>query len=436
MISKIYSFVTITLVVLSCSTVDKGPWKPLFNETDFSEFEQRGGEAIYRVENGTIIGTTVPNTQNSFMCTRKSYSDFTLECEVFVDTSLNSGIQIRSNAYLNGRVHGYQVEIDDKHWRLWSGGIYDEARRGWLNNLMDNEAGRQAYRINEWNLYRIEAIGNSVKTWVNGVMCANLVDDADASGFIAFQVHNVNVVREPWTEGVEVKWRNIRIMTEELEKYRFLGEDPVPPREVLLTNRLTGQEEKQGWELLFDGESTEKWRGAGLTAFPETGWEAVDGTIQLTAGDEAGPGDILTVEEYSDFEISLEFKLAGGSESGIKYLCRETEGGQVTGLEFQLIDDENNPDALGGEDGSRTCGSLYDLVPARTNKMLRGAGEWNMANIRASGNRVSHFLNGVRVLEYNRDTEDFKVPESGHIHLEDHGHEVAFRNIKIRKLNP
>jgi hypothetical protein len=436
MIYKIFSFVTITILVLSCSMPDRGPWSPLFNETDFSEFEQRGGKALYRVEDGTIIGTTVPNTENSFMCTRKIYTDFILECEVFVDTSLNSGIQIRSNAYLSGRVHGYQVEIEDKHWRLWSGGIYDEARRDWLNNLADNEAGRQAYRKDEWNHYRIEAIGNSIKTFVNGVMCANLIDDADASGFIAFQVHNVNVVKEPWTEGVEVKWRNIRIMTEELDKYRFRGEDPVPAREVLLTNRLTGSEEKEGWELLFDGESTEKWRGAGLTAFPETGWKAVNGTMQLEARGEAGPGDILTIEVYSDFELFLEFKLAKGSESGIKYLCRETEGGHGTGPEFQLIDDENNPDALEGDNGSRTCGSLYDLVAARKKKRLRGAGEWNMAKIHASGNIVKHYLNGEKVLEYSRDKEDFKVPESGHILLEDRGHEVAFRNIKIRKLNP
>ena len=170
---------------------------PLFDGQTLDGFVQRGGEAVYTVEDGAIVGRTVLDTPNTFLCTDRDYEDFVLEFEVEVDPELNSGVQIRSHAYVNGRVHGYQVEIDPAP-RAWSGGLYDEARRGWLFDLSGNPAGRAAFRNNEWNQYRVEAIGNSFKTWVNGVMCTNLVDEEDADGFIAFQVHSIDLTNKPW----------------------------------------------------------------------------------------------------------------------------------------------------------------------------------------------------------------------------------------------
>ncbi len=182
-------------------------WLDLFNGKILNGWIQRGGKALYHVEDGTIVGTTVPGTPNSFLCTEKVFSNFILELEVKVDTALNSGIQIRSNSfkeYRNGRVHGYQVEIDPSE-RAWSGGIYDEARRGWLYDLQNNEAARKAFKNGEWNHYRIEAIEDSIKTWINGIPAADLVDSMTATGFIALQVHSSRI------EGVKVRWRNIRI---------------------------------------------------------------------------------------------------------------------------------------------------------------------------------------------------------------------------------
>jgi hypothetical protein len=121
---------------------------------------------------------------------------------------LNSGIQIRSNSYpdyRNGRVHGYQVEIDPSP-RAYSGGIYDEARRGWLQDLSENEAGRKAFKNNQWNHYRIEAIDDTIKTFVNGVSAARIVDGMTVSGFIGLQVHSTSIERP-----LQVKWRNIRL---------------------------------------------------------------------------------------------------------------------------------------------------------------------------------------------------------------------------------
>ena len=202
--------------------------KPIFDGKTLKGWTQRGGKAKYEVVDGMIIGTSVPKTPNSFLCTEKHYADFILEVEFKVNPKLNSGIQIRSNVFDKdtvvetktskgdtkkrkisaGRVHGYQVEIDPSP-RAWSGGIYDEGRRGWLNNLANNDPARKAFKQNEWNKYRIEAIGDSIKTWINGVPAADLKDGLTASGFIALQVHGVGNSKEKI--GTTVMWRNIRL---------------------------------------------------------------------------------------------------------------------------------------------------------------------------------------------------------------------------------
>ena len=151
-------------------------WQELFNGKDLSGWQQINGKAKYEVSNGEIVGTTVYGSPNSFLRTDKTYGDFILELDLLVDDQMNSGIQIRSLSkqdYQNGRVHGYQCEVDPSA-RAWSGGIYDEARRGWLYSLEQNPEGRKAFKNGEWNHYRVEAIGNSIRTWVNGIPCAVL----------------------------------------------------------------------------------------------------------------------------------------------------------------------------------------------------------------------------------------------------------------------
>ncbi len=183
-------------------------WEYLFNGKNLDGWEKHGGEAKYEVEDNMIVGITGKNTPNTFLCTKKRYSNFILELDFLVDDRMNSGIQIRSNSfdsYMNGRVHGYQVEIDPSD-RAWSAGIYDEARRGWLYDLRNNEAARKAFKHNEWNKLHIEAVGNSIRTWLNGVPATNLIDSVTNEGFIALQVHQMK------TAGVKVKWKNIRII--------------------------------------------------------------------------------------------------------------------------------------------------------------------------------------------------------------------------------
>src|SRR5690554_6099629 len=184
--------------------------KQLFNGKNLQCWKQLGGEAHYHVEDGAIVGTSVRGTPNSFLVTEETYGDFVLELEVKADRGLNSGIQIRSQSFPeheNGRVHGYQVEIDPTE-RAFNGRIWDEARRRqWLDTLTDTAKVQAAFKQSEWNKFRIEAIGSSIKTWINGVPIASISDDMTAEGFIGLQVHSTNKEAP-----MRVRWRNIRIL--------------------------------------------------------------------------------------------------------------------------------------------------------------------------------------------------------------------------------
>lgn len=439
---------------LNCANTPKDttPWVDLFDGKTLNGWHQKGGEAKYEVKEGTIVGSTVHDTPNSFLATDKMYDDFILELDYKVDSTMNSGIQIRSNSfpyYKEGRVHGYQVEIDPSK-RAWSGGIYDESRRGWLNTLDNNPTAQKAFKQNDWNHYRIEAIGDTIKTWINGTPAAYLIDDKTASGFICLQVHQINADKK---EGTKIIWKNVKIITDRVSKYST--KSPITP--IITKNKLSIDEEKNGWKLLWDGETTNGWRGAKLEEFPSEGWKIEDGILSVLksgGAESAAGGDIVTKDLYGDFEFTVDFKLTPGANSGVKYYVdtniNKGEGSSI-GLEYQILDDDIHPDAkLGNHEGSRTVCSLYDLIKADVHKPINPIGEWNTAYIISKNNHVEHWLNGVKVLEYERKSDDFKklVSESkyakwpnfgelekGQILLQDHGDLVSFKNIKIHAIN-
>ncbi len=225
-------------------------------------------------------------------------------------------------------------------------------------------------------------------------------------------------------------------------------------------NTLTPKEKDQGWQLLFDGKTSAGWRGTTKPAFPSDGWEVKDGLLSVTehGGEEGGnAGDILTTRKYSNFELMVDFRETPGDNSGIKYFVNMDYApahnglGSAIGFEYQVLDDAVHPDAKAGKNGDRTEASLYDLIPAAKDKPRKPIGEWNTARIVVRGTHGEHWLNGVKVLEYERLTPEFRqfVADSkfhiypgfgqasdGYILLQDHGFPVSFRNIKIRELPP
>ena len=447
-------------------------WINLFNGKNLDGWEEHSGKAKYSVTDGVLTGESVSDSGNSFLCTTQKFGDFEFEMEFKCDPLLNSGVQIRSEVFPEAtsvniagkeykfpadRIHGYQCEIDmdAARGRMWSGGIYDEARRGWLvpddgekgkHGQAFSEQGRKISKAGQWNKLRIAAVGPSIKTWLNGKPRADIYDDVTLRGVIALQVHGVGTDEKK--VGLKVSFRNIRVR-----------ELSVPP------NTLTEDERAAGWQLLWDGKTGDGWRSPKTDKFPDHGWSIADGvlTVHDNKGEEsAGGGDIITRKRYANFELVADFKLTPGANSGIKIFVqpnispidkvtgKSTGVGSAIGMEFQVLDDERHPDAKLGRDGDRTIGSFYDVMPARKDKKVLPIGEWNHARILSQGKHVEFWLNGQKTVEFERGSEDFRrrVAESkfknipdfgewadGHILLQEHGNQVSFRNVKLRELS-
>jgi len=446
--------ISIALCVLMAQmagAADKPVGTPLFDGKTLDGWKTLGGGADYKVIDGAIVGSSRPGVPNSFLVTEKTFGDFILDLDVRQDVGpTNSGVQFRSLStpeFENGRVHGYQTDIDPSE-RQWSGGIYEEAQRGWFYTGEMNPPGKSLYKFGEWNHYRIEAIGPRLRVWINGKPAADVIDDATASGFIGLQVHSIE---KPEDAGRTTTWKNLNIQTGNLKR--------LPPMGILirnnLPNNLDAEEKSQGWRLLWDGRSAQGWHSAKGDAFPANGWSMANG--ELAVQPKGGGGDIMTDEQFGAFELQMEFKVSEGANSGIFYYltaAHDPASNAPLGLEYQVLDDERHPDAKLGIDGNRTLASLYDILPRGTLMTNVGikpvVGAWQHARIvaRADGT-VEHWLNEVKVLEFKRGSDDFRAhvaaskfkstpgfgeAPKGHILLQDHGDAVSYRSIKIRAL--
>ncbi len=431
-------------------------WTTLFDGKSLKGWKQVAGTATYAVEDGVIVGRTVEKSPNTFLISEQEYGDFVLELDVKIeDLGSNSGIQFRSQYDPAGRdgkgkVFGYQYELDPSP-RKWTGGLYDEGRRDWLYPMSLNPAGQNSYKHNAFNQVKIECVGNQIRTWVNGTPAAYLIDNVDRKGVVALQVHAIS---SPDKVGKKIYWKNIRIKgvtkpsTDDFPKEGYVVST--------IPNTLTDFEKKNGWKLLFDGVSASGWKSANKETFPDKGWVIQDGTIGVNvveAKEASRGGDIVTKDQYGAFDLSFEFKLTPGGNTGVKYFAGPAQGnkGPVVGLEYQVLDDKLHPDAKAGRGGNRTLASLYDLIKAdKQERFVHPPGQWNTGRVVVQpNNHVEHYLNGVKVLEYDRgspayrelvamskykDFPNFGEAPKGHILLQDHGDVVNFRSIKIREL--
>ncbi|TSD64098.1 DUF1080 domain-containing protein [Inquilinus sp. KBS0705] len=428
----------------------------LFDGKTLRGWKVLAGKATYKVEDGGITGTAVLNSGNTFLVTENEYGDFVLEADVKTESNqTNSGIQIHSHFNPAGHegkglVYGKQVEVDPSD-RQWSGGIYDEGRRDWLYPLELNAKAKTAWKNGEFNHIKIECIGSSTKTWINGVPTAYVVDTLDATGFIGLQVHAIS---DNDQAGKRIFFKNIQIKTKNIKPVPF-GNDIYVVN--LKPNSLSNYEKQEGWKLLFDGTTNTGWRSATTMVFPTKGWEVRDGMLSVlgsAGGEAANGGDIITTDQYSAFDLSFEFKIVKGANSGVKYFVTLSEKttGSAIGLEYQVLDDAVHPDAKLGRDGDRTLASLYDLIPAKKQaRFVHPIGAWNIGRIVVyPNNHVEHYLNGIKVLEYDRGSKeyrdlvaiskykiwkDFGEAKTGHLLLQDHGFDVNYRNIKIKELH-
>jgi hypothetical protein len=379
---------------------DADGFVPLFDGKTLDGWRQLGGKAKYEVADGAIVGSSVPNTSNSFLCTAKNYEDFILELEFKVDAALNSGVQVRSNSlpdYHKGQVHGYQVEIDPSD-RAWTGGIYDEGRRGWLFDLKNNEPARKAFKQGEWNQFRIQVVGDSIKTWLNGVPAADLKDSMTRSGFIALQVHGVGDRQEP----LQVRWRNIRI--------KELGK-PAP----------AAADEAGKFVPLFDGKTLSGWH-----TLPGGKWEVKDGVIVGTSqASEPRHGLLVSDQRYKDFTVRLKFKAIKGN-SGFYFRADKVQNA-VGVYGFQAEIDAAND--IGGlyETGGRAW--VVQPKPDEVKQYFK-PGEWNAMTVSARGRQIVVHVNGHKTAELPDDPGRLE----GYLALQLHGGmemHVEFKDIEI-----
>ena len=434
----------------------KPGYKSLFDGKTLNGWKRLAGTAEYSVENGAIVGTNVATSGNTFLVTEKEYGDFVLEMDVKINNpKSNSGIQVRSHFDPAGHegkglVYGKQFEIDPSD-RKWSGGIYDEGRRDWLYPLDMNAKAKDVFKVGEYNHIKIECTGNEMKTWINGQGIAYVVDTLDSKGFIGLQVH---AVQKPEDAGEKVYFKNIQIKTSGVKPGAFDKNIYVVN---LQQNYLTNYEKQDGWKLLFDGKTSNGWRSTANMQFPTKGWDISNGCITVigsnTPNEAQTGGDIITEDKYKTFDLSFDFKMTPVANSGVKYFAYLSKGttGSALGFEYQVLDDDKHPDAHAGRNGDRKLGSLYDMIPAnKQDRFVRPMGAWNTGRIIVYPNKhVEHYLNGVKVLEYDLDSKEFKDavalskfkndpgfgdPKDAYILLQDHGCTVSYRNIKVKRL--
>lgn len=382
----------------------------LHNGKDLSGWTPRGGHCTFEAQGDVIVGKTVKGSPSTYLSTdREDFEDFVFTAEFKWMVQGNSGVMFRA-AHKPGKnnetVYGPQCEMEGdfaSDRRGCSGGIYGQSAGGWLYPLwLDaHEEARSALKKDQWNRVTIQAIGNEIKTWVNGIPAAHWVDEAGEyeKGFFSLQVHSGK-------EG-EVHFRNVKV-----------------------------RELESGWEDLFASGDFSSWTKVGGDPVSEK-WTIQDGIVHRAG---LRPGSIITKNHYKDFDLRFEWKISEAGNSGIKYRSRDH-----LGMEYQILDDVKHKD---GQKPSHRAASLYNMLAAPDNKPIKPVGEWNSGRIVVKGEQVEHWLNGELVVSIEIGSDDWKErfanskyskhegfgTWTGPIYLQDHADEVWYRNMRIKSL--
>jgi Domain of Unknown Function (DUF1080) len=359
---------------------------PLFDGKTLEGWKKVGGGATYRVDGESIVGKVGPGP-NTFLRTEKTYGDFRLELDVKLEVPGNSGIQFRSHQKPgengNGRVFGYQCEIDPSP-RAWTGGIYDEGRRAWLYPLTGHPAAQAAYKKGKWNHFAIEARGPLLKTWVNQIPCADLLDTADMEGFIALQVH----------QGKEGR--------------------------ILFKNITLADHGMSRWQPIWNGKTLEGWSASGGGR-----WSVSNGEIQgSSTATETKHGHLFSPESFGNFALRLKFKALKG-DSGVYFRAEEGGKSGVQGIQANI-------------DPEKDMGGLYEIdgrgwlarPKADDVKKVFKPGEWNELSLVALGERIAVFVNGIKTAEVNDET----ARKKGRLALQLHANQdvgIQFKDIDV-----
>lgn len=416
-----YLFLLLFFSRLICADVSTDPIL-LLADDNCTAFEKKGGSAEYSLINGVLTGVAAWDTPNTFLCTKEKYDDFILDFQVKVDPRLNSGVQIRSLPFVDKNdyemLRGYQVEIDPSD-RGWSGGIYEERDRGWIGNLCANPAGRKAFKNGEWNKYHVEAIGNAVKVWVNGINTVNLLDDQSGAGLIGLQVH---AIYDKQHVGATVQWKDIQLRTVDLGSH-IRDDKMLAPEINLIANKLSEYEKQKGW-ILFDRDHIN---------LPAPGFDLRPWHIgaEKFCSFEDTPEPLRLETVGGDFEFKFEYQIDKGGSALLNY-------GYV-GDQYSLVlaDDKNLPEGIANDLKS---GSIQGKIAATNlsnpdrKKEMRAYDQWAQVHIVVEGNNIKHWLNNSLVLDATID--NFQVPRKQRLlEFQTKGVQLCVRSIKLLKAD-
>ena len=412
----------------SDAKTDNSGFTDIFNGKNLDGWINHGEEKWY-VENGEIICESGPKKEYGYLSTEKFYDDYELTLEFKQEANGNSGVFFRST--LEGtKISGWQVEVAPPENN--SGGIYESYGRGWL--IKPDPEKDKALKMGDWNKMKIIVADDKVTTWLNGTEMISLKDKkiGKGKGAIALQIHDGG--------GIKVRWRNLKVRTiDEAEAKAFAADT------------------KNTWQFIFDGETTDGWRAYNGTQLPPQ-WVAKDGAltfdteIKLEEEYTGGRDIVYGAHEYENFDLSFDWKVPEGGNSGVFYHLKEGQKAPYEeSPEYQLLDDKGWEKLNNAKlEEWQKAGADYGMYAAdETTKVLNPGGEWNSSRITFTNEQVSYYLNGIKTVSFVpwsddwnerkkagkwKDFENYGKSKSGYIGFQDHDSPLWFKNIKIKEL--